>query len=250
MEFITHAFRFADVILNTNPKYLEEYNEIVSVIDSISDNDLKAAYYSKKAQIIDPGDTKFVKNQELTFIEVKEENNKVISDGKNAARYNSPTKSLSPFINSIIKERMLEKGWIAEPPIFDDEEYLKNPDTGREITMFRLDFAKNQISVEVGFNHTGDVAHNLIKPVLASELNHVKKAITTKIAIIITATKNMKKAGGFDGAIAPMETYVRYLKPYRNFLTAPILIIGLEPPKTFRVDSDKKSRTYKDIIDL
>ena len=59
---------------------------------------------------------------------------------------------------------------------------------------------KNEISVEVGFNHTGDVAHNLIKPVLASELNHVKKAITTKIAIIITATNDMKSAGGFDNA--------------------------------------------------
>jgi len=250
MEFITHAFRFADVILNTNPEYLEEYNEIISVINSISDNDLKAAYYSKKAEIIDPGDTKFVKNQELTFIEVKEENNKVKSDGKNIATIKSPTKSLSPFINGLIKERMLEKGWIAEPPIFDDEEYLKNPDTGKKTTMFRLDFAKNEISVEVGFNHTGDVAHNLIKPVLASELNHVKKAITTKIAIIITATNDMKSAGGFDNAIAPMETYIRYLKPYRNFLTAPILIIGLMPPKTFKVDSDKDSETYKDIIDL
>ena len=249
MEFITHAYRFADVILNTNSKYLEEYNEIISVINSISDNDLKAAYYSKKIKITDPGDTRFIKNQELTYIEVTEENIKVKSDGKNIASYKSSTKSLSPFINRLIKERMLEKDWKAEPPIFDDDEYLKT-DKGKKTTMFRLDFAKNEISVEVGFNHTGDVAHNLIKPVLASELNHVKKAITTKIAIIITATNDMKSAGGFDNAIAPMETYIRYLKPYRNFLTAPILIIGLMPPRTFKVDSDKDSRTYKDIIDL
>ena len=125
MEFITHAYRFADVILNTNSKYLEEYNEIISVINSISDNDLKAAYYSKKIKITDPGDTRFVKNQELTYIEVTEENNKVKSDGKNIASYKSSTKSLSPFINRLIKERMLEKDWEAEPPIFDDDEYLK-----------------------------------------------------------------------------------------------------------------------------
>ena len=49
----------------------------------------------------------------------------------------------------------------------------------------RLDFAKNDISIEVGFNHGEAIAWNFIKPTLAGELNHVEKAIQTKICIII-----------------------------------------------------------------
>jgi hypothetical protein len=36
--------------------------------------------------------------------------------------------------------------------------------------------------------------------VLASELNHVEKAIQTRAGILICATYEMKSAGGFDGA--------------------------------------------------
>ena len=83
-------------------------------------------------------------------------------------------------------------------------------------------------AVEVAFNHGGNVSWNLIEPVLSSELNHVEKAIQTEIGVVITATDEMKKAGGFDGAVGSYEKYVEYCKPLMNLLTAPILIIGLE----------------------
>ena len=60
------------------------------------------------------------------------------------------------------------------------------------------DFAKENIAIEVAFNHGGNVSWNLIKPVLSSELNHVEKAIQTQAGIVITATDAMKKAGGYD----------------------------------------------------
>ena len=109
---------------------------------------------------------------------------------------------------------------------------------------------KNDISIEVGFNHGGDIAHNLMKPVIASELNHVKKDNQTELGIIICATDALKTSGGFDNAVGPMEKYISYLKPYSNYITVPVLIIGLLPPKSFRIDSDKKSPTYREIIDL
>ena len=87
----------------------------------------------------------------------------------------------------------------------------------------------------MAFNHGGNVSWNLIKPVLSSELNHVKKAIQTKAGIVITATKKMKRAGGFDGAVGSYEKYVEYLKPLNNLLTTPILVIGLLPPETFKI---------------
>lgn len=139
------------------------------------------------------------------------------------------TKSLSKAINSIIKTRLEEKGWHPESPIFADAAYDGSDGT------WRLDFAKQDIAIEVAFNHGGNVSWNLIKPVLSSELNHVEKAIQTKAGILITATDAMKKAGGFDGAIGSYEKYVEYLKPLNNILTTPILVIGLLPPDTFKI---------------
>ena len=152
-------------------------------------------------------------------------------------------KSLSVTINSLIKEKLESKGWMSEAAIFREDEYLKNK-------TWRLDFTKNDISIEVGFNHGGDIAHNLMKPVIASELNHVKKDNQTELGIIICATDALKTSGGFDNAVGPMEKYISYLKPYSNYITVPVLIIGLLPPKSFRIDSDKKSPTYREIIDL
>ena len=134
-------------------------------------------------------------------------------------------KSLSKAINEIFKERFVVLGWEAESRIFQDSNY--QGDT------WRLDFAKKDISIEVGFNHSSVIAWNLTKPVLASELNHVQKAIQTKIGIVITATEELKENGGFDGAIGTYEKYLDYLDPLNNILTVPLLIIGLTAPKTF-----------------
>jgi hypothetical protein len=140
---------------------------------------------------------------------------------------NAP-KSISTSINRILKQRFETSGWVPESYIFGDGEY--------RTSRWRLDFAKNEISVEVGFNHSGSVAWNLIKPVLASELNHVRKAIQTSAGIIIAATEDMKTVGGFDSAVGSFEQYVQYLKPMQQMLTPPLLIIGLTPPETFHVE--------------
>tara|TARA_Y100000385_G_scaffold263735_1_gene296492 strand:+ start:68 stop:694 length:627 start_codon:yes stop_codon:yes gene_type:complete len=140
-------------------------------------------------------------------------------------------KSLSKSINEILKEKLIDLSWKEESPIFQDDYYVGEN--------WRLDFAKDNISIEVGFNHSSVIAWNLIKPVLASELNHVQKAIQTKAGIIITATNNMQKLGGFDNAIGTYEKYLDYLKPLSNMLTVPLLIIGLEEPKTFKIEHEQ-----------
>ena len=132
-----------------------------------------------------------------------------------------------------IEIRLCEKGWNPQSHIFADPEYSDNKGA------WRLDFAKDNIAIEVAFNHGGNVSWNLIKPVLSSELNHVEKAIQTQAGIVITATDNMKKAGGFDGAVGSYEKYVEYLKPLNNLLTTPMMIIGLEPSETFVVVHEK-----------
>ena len=161
-----------------------------------------------------------------------------ISDKNIIDEFNSETrkaKSISEAINKLIDSGLKQKGWNCQSYIFADREYSDNKGT------WRLDFAKETIAIEVAFNHGGNVSWNLIKPVLSSELNHVEKAIQTQAGIIITATDKMKKAGGFDGAIGTYEKYVEYLKPLNNILTTPMIIIGLEPPKTFIVKHKKEN---------
>jgi len=137
-------------------------------------------------------------------------------------------KSISVAINKLLKQRFSDLDWSVESAIFQDANYLGDT--------WRLDFAKKDISIEVGFNHGSVIAWNLIKPVLASELNHVEKAIQTQIGVIITATEELRIKGGFDSAIGVYEKYLDYLKPLRNLLTSPLLIIGLEAPETFEID--------------
>lgn len=149
-------------------------------------------------------------------------------------------KSLSKSINTIIKTKLIEHNWASESFIFKEAAY--NDDS-----TWRLDFAKNTMSIEVGFNHGSVIAWNLLKPVLASELNHVQKAIQTKIAVVITATNELKYSGGFDNAIGSYEKCIQYLKPLNNQLTVPTLIIGLEGLKEYYITHEVNPRTGKKL---
>lgn len=141
-------------------------------------------------------------------------------------------KSLSIAINSILKERFMQKGWSPESAIFQDSRYQNK--------RWRLDFAKNFISVEVAFNHGEAIAWNLIKPALASELNHVEKAIQTELGVIITASADLKDKGGFDSAVGEYEKVQRYLKPFSTIIPVPLVIIGLKAPTSFYIEHRKE----------
>ena len=149
--------------------------------------------------------------------------------------YEGRKKSISLSLNALLKEEFVARGWNAESQIFSEAEYADNQ------SIFRLDFAKGIVSIEVAFNHGNDAPWNLLKPTLASELNHVEKAIQTEIGIIITATDEMKASGGFDAAVGSYEKYIRFLRPMGMLLTAPLVIIGLEAPKTFHVEHESRN---------
>jgi len=135
---------------------------------------------------------------------------------------------------------------LPEAPIFQDPEYS----SPRE-TKWRLDFAKGPVSIEVAFNHGEAIAWNLLKPVLASEQNHVRKAVQTEVGIVIAATSSLKKAGAFDSAVGEYEKICRYLKPLSTILSVPLMIIGLEAPESFSVKKEKVgNRNIGTIVDL
>lgn len=151
------------------------------------------------------------------------------------------TKSLSNSINALLRERLEPLGWMKEAPIFQDTDY----NNSSERSLWRLDFAKGPLAVEVAFNHGEAIAWNLMKPVLAGELNHVRKAIQATAGVIVCATQAMKETGGFDGTVGTFEKFVRYLKPFQAPLTVPIMLIGLQAPATFRVDHSRQSNNRR-----
>ena len=138
-------------------------------------------------------------------------------------------KSISQAVNRLLKEKLIANEWHEESAIFQN-------DTGYTDNRWRLDFAKDLLSVEVAFNHGEAIAWNLIKPVLASELNHVAKEIQTELGVIICATADLKEQGGFDSAVGEFEKFLRYLEPLQNMLSVPLIIIGLEAPETFKIE--------------
>ncbi|MCK2020519.1 BglII/BstYI family type II restriction endonuclease [Peribacillus frigoritolerans] len=139
-------------------------------------------------------------------------------------------KSLSSTINRLLKEDFGSIGWTTENPIFQEPKYHGS--------YWRLDMAKDNISIELAFNHGITIAWNLLKPVLASELNNVQKAIQTKLSVIICATENLKEKGNFDGAVGTYEKFIDHLKPMMNILSVPLLIVGLEAPSSFYLTSE------------
>ena len=203
MNYIEYSHRHAKAIIESDPVLLQRYNEFVGALSSITDAELISDFRAKKAW--------------------------------HAARGTS-FKSMTPSINSILKDKMLAlPGWHAEVDIF-------NYTTGAiGNTEWRLDFAcEDGFAIEVAFNHGEAIAWNLLKPVLACELNHVQKAIQSKLGIYVCATDEMKRAANIDSASGSYEKVLRYLPPMMNQLTIPTMIIGLQPFDTFKINKDTK----------
>lgn len=213
MRYQLHSHRHAEAVLRSSPTTNAELKEILDTIGGISDADLRTLFDSKAK--------------------------KKTADGKKV------DKSLAPVINELLKKRLAPKGWETESPIFKGAEYGDLPARSgapkkNRKNPWRLDFAKGSISIEVAFNHGEAIPWNLLKPVIAGELNHVKKQIQTEFGVVICATADLKKKGNLDSAVGEYEKFLKYLKPLRNFLTIPLLVIGLEAPTSFRIDA--KSR--------
>jgi len=156
-------------------------------------------------------------------------------------KYEGRAKSISYVVNDLIDADLVALGWHPQSQIFGASEYGDRT--------WRLDFANGPISVEVAFNHGGNVSWNLIKPVIASEINHVQKAVQTSVGVVIAATEAFKINGGFDNAVGSYEKYVSHLLPLRTMLTVPMAIIGLEPFDSFHIHHKKDGSNQRGWIE-
>ena len=199
MKHREYSHKHGADIVRSNPELESLYQEIISIIDSISDDEIQTRFNAQKGA----------------------------------------SKSISKVLNSMMKESFVNHGWNPESKIFHGDKY----------SAWRLDFSKPAksgnrdvgIAVEVAFNHSGSVAWNLIKPVLASEMNHVEKEtnIGNGIGVLICATDDCRVKGGFDNAIGTYEGIIDYLIPLERILSTPLIVIGLEAPESFIVKHTK-----------
>jgi len=232
---IVHSHRFAIEIVKSVPGLSMLWLELTDVIASITDEEIISEFERLKGSKLP--------------LEASRNDDEKVSAPKEKM-------SLSAAINNLLDRRLIEKGWQRQSALFQGAEYSSG-------TRWKLDFSKevsfdadlssektslkSGMAVEVAFNHGEAIAWNLLKPVIASELNHVKKEtdIGYGVGIIICATNELKKAGAFDNAVGTYDKFLRYLEPMRNQLTVPLLIIGLRAPETFKVVKKKNPDTKK-----
>ena len=212
MKFREYSHRHADAIIKNDKDLRKRYEQFVGALRSISEEELITDFLEKK---------------------------------KRHSQKGTSFKSITPSINGILKERMLDiPGWKAEVDIFNDTTGVIGN------TEWRLDFdCDDSFCVEVAFNHGEAIAWNLLKPVLSCELNHVEKAVQGQIGIYVCATDNMKKVANIDSASGSFEKVLRYLPPMMNQLTIPMVIIGLEPFETFKINDKAEIVRRNYIID-
>jgi hypothetical protein len=212
MEFVTHSHGHADAIIKSTPGLQKLWIELTDTINQISDDDL--------IQNFEGGTRK--------------------------------AKSISESINKIIDRKLVEKEWIPQSRIFKDRDTYQ----GKTWT---LDFSKKAegyshkslgMAIEVVFNHGEAIAWNLIKLSISAEDNQLRKEtdIGEGIGVYICATKELKKAGGFDNASGEYEKVLKYLDPLSLKIKTPIIILGLSKPKTFKVEHFKDPKNQKKVL--
>jgi hypothetical protein len=199
----------------TEQEFRDDWHEFIGVIESISDEMLIGAFESTYSDNVKTGRRKPM--------------------------------SLSRSINALIDDGLVAKGWNRQSKIFGDSRF--------EDKRWTLDFSKSKkngqsgegtFSVEIAFNNAGSTAWNLIKPVMACELNHVTKAVQTRVGIVVFATEALKSAGCFDATVGTFEAAEDYLTAMQNIIVSPIVIVGLDAPVSFEVREElDPERGYK-----
>jgi hypothetical protein len=214
MKYKLHSHRHALSVI-TEPQFQEDWKEFCDVIENISDEMLIAEF------------EKFNVDKEIASV-----------DGKSKRK----AMSISRAINALIDQGLTQKGWSRQSPIFGDSHFRDKRWTLDFAKTSRVDKSLGTFSVEVAFNNAGSMAWNLIKPVLASELNHVSKAIQTQVGIVVFATEDLKDNGCFDATVGTFELAKDYLASMHGIVVTPMILIGLEAPESFTVEEENNGR--------
>jgi hypothetical protein len=142
-------------------------------------------------------------------------------------------KSISETLYILINEILLQYNWLKNQMIFDSN---NNFEINNQWT---LDFIKEGVSVDISIGHSSNVIKNLVKSAVVVKSNTLNKKHNIILPVIITVTREMKSAGGFDSAVGEAEKYIASLEPLKSIVDIPLVIIALNPPKSFYIQHKK-----------
>lgn len=141
--------------------------------------------------------------------------------------------SLSNAINKYFEEKLIGFEWVNDSYLFKNSEYGSK--------RWTLNYIKNDVSINIAFDHNISICWNLLKGEIHSRPSILSKNGSSNINILLTATSNFIREGGFDNATGSFEEYKKYLPPLSNFLNSPILLIGLDKLDTFHIQTIKSN---------
>jgi len=154
---------------------------------------------------------------------------------------NKKTKSISDSLTSIFSQNLLDNKWISQQHIFKALDNIYD-------TSWMFDFYKNDVSLEICFDHAGVIIKNLLTAEVGYKSNKIEKLCKSSLSIFIVCSKEMKKLGGFDRAIGDIDKYISAIEKLSNIITTPIVLISLNAPKTFKVVHQKIMNSNQGII--
>jgi hypothetical protein len=207
MKFEIHSHRNALEIAESSA-FKEDWAAFREAVRSISDDELIAAFKALAA--------------------------------KRIGRKTETQKSLSHAINEVLRRKLEKRGWLAEPILFSKEQ------VGSDRNGWRLDFVKRRddsrypgktstFAVEVAFNHSEAAAWILTKLALACERTVMQKDIVASVGILVVMQADLKKSGSFDSACCTYDRYLHTIDVMHDLLRAPLIVIGLGSPETFKI---------------
>ena len=138
-------------------------------------------------------------------------------------------KSISETLYYLVSDTLKNYGWESNKAIFAST-------TGDNIDkQWTNDFVKRSTCLNISIGHVSNVIKNLIKSAVAIKPNNILKNFNTELCILLTVKKEMKKAGGFDGAVAEYERYISVLKTLESIIDVPLVIVGVNKLKNIVV---------------
>ena len=91
-----------------------------------------------------------------------------------------------------------------------------------------MDFVKNQLGLEIVFNHAEALAWNFTRLHMAGESDEVKPEHRIRVGIAVLAAEELKRWGRMDGAVGTYEMALEWLRVMRPILPMPIQLVGLK----------------------
>ena len=221
MDFKLHSHRNALEIAESR-NYRKDWVSFCQVISSVTDDDLKAAFRALGA--------------------------------KRAGRRKEGQKSLSHAINEVLRKKLQALGWESEPPLFAKDKAGLGPNG------WKLDFVRRKpdsvggqkgcsYAVEVAFNHSEAAAWVLTKLALACEPTSMAKEVEATVGILVVMQADLKRAGNFDSACCAYNRYLHTIEVMNDLLRAPLIVVGLGAPRTFRLKGHPRGVRIVGVIE-